>query len=58
MGFRSPELLRVYFFTKTEEAAKSIKIIEKKNKHTTIRYIPQSLINLILRSKANYPLSA
>ena len=57
LGLRSPELKRVYFLNSYRQPVRTIKIKERKNNNTTLRYIPDSLINLILLTNTTYPIS-
>jgi hypothetical protein len=56
LGLRSPDLSRIIFNYKGEYP-KFFKIIENKNKHEAMRYIPKSLTYMAIASKSVYPIT-
>jgi len=57
MGLRSPELKRVYFINSEGQPIRTVKIRERKNNNNALRYVPNSLINLLLLTNTPYPIS-
>jgi integrase len=56
LGLRRNDLLRVKF-TKNNEWADIIEIVELKNKNTTSRIVPTTLKELLIRTNAIYPIN-
>lgn len=57
LGLRANDIQRI-MFCKEDEYICSIKILEKKNRNVTFRYVPSSLVNLIKKTETSYPLGA
>lgn len=57
MGLRYHDLLKVRLQAANGEYFKTIRLIEKKNKHRSVRYLPTSLVEMAVASKASFPLS-
>ena len=57
LGLRPQQLRKVRIFTQNGQGAMYLKIKEMNSHRTIIRYIPKSLIQLAIFSKAEYPLT-
>lgn len=57
VGYRREELLRLHFKSGQGEYARAVAVTEHKNKHDSVRLIPNSLVELTLTTKTMYPLS-
>jgi hypothetical protein len=57
LGLRSPDMSKV-IFKYDGQFPKFLKIIENKNKHDAMRYIPKSLTYMVITSNNVYPITS
>ena len=57
MGLRFQDLLKLKFID-GDNLVKYFKLIERKNKNLCERYVPTSLIEMIIASSSSYPATA
>jgi hypothetical protein len=57
LDLRYHDLLRVVFVSKNGSFFKIIRLIEKKNRHKAVRFLPTSLLEMVVASKNSYPMS-
>jgi hypothetical protein len=57
LGLRKPDLLRIYLKDSNGLFYNTLKIYERKNKHISYRYLPDSLCQLFTVSSCTLPLT-